>query len=436
MEPIIEDLTIEALAFGGQGLGRHQGKVIFVPFTAPGDRISCRLLRSKKHYSEGQLLNIHTPGPQRREPPCPVFGNCGGCQWQHLEYAAQCRWKEQIFADLLTRQLPICRSRIRPLSAPAEPWGYRSRAQIKCHLTAQGLAMGFYRPGSHFVVAMEECPVLHPALNAAKSVIAGWLAGRPWARQIPQVDISVGDDGRVRAVLHYLGADRDRLSHFLAPLARQAGTALFLQSGRKSNLARIWGEEELSIAVGEPPLLLGYGPGGFAQINLEQNRAMVKEVMAAVAEDPAGRVLDLFCGMGNFTLPLARIAGTVIGVEDYAPAIDWARRNATRAGMTHIEFHARPAAGAATELSAGGNFDLVLLDPPRTGAREVIKELLRLAPRRILYISCDPATLARDLTPLIHGGYELLWSRPYDLFPQTHHIESITLLQQQKPMPV
>jgi 23S rRNA (uracil1939-C5)-methyltransferase len=423
---MIVEIAIETLVYGGAGLGRHDGKAIFVPGTAPGDVVRCRLVREKKRHAHGELLDVLSSSPLRREPPCPVFGRCGGCQWQHLPYPRQAEWKERIFCTTLERAGALPPEGVRPLVPVPDEWEYRSRAQFKCRQTESGFVMGFYRGGSHFVIDIARCPILEPRLNEALTRFRVWLATSPAPDQVPQVDVGVGDDGNVRAVVHVLN-QAATLGAYLQPLAAEAGYALFLQQGRKEGMSQILGPRNLELTVGDPPLVLGYGPGGFAQVNLAQNRALVGEVVALAAELQPQRVLDLYCGMGNFSLPLARCAESVVGVEEYAPAIAAARDNARRNGVANAAFHARPAEETLKEF-AEEPFDLVVLDPPRSGAYPVMRELLEARPAHILYVSCDPPTLARDLAPLLHGGYRLCRTRPFDLFPQTYHIESVTLL--------
>jgi 23S rRNA (uracil1939-C5)-methyltransferase len=429
---IIEALTIESLAYGGHGLGHHGGKVVFVPFTAPGDRVRCRVKRAKKRYAEAELEEILSFAPERRTPPCPVFGDCGGCQWQHLPYAVQLTWKSRIFRSILERQAGIDPSLVFPIVGAPQEWGYRSRAQLKIRRIDRGLAMGFYRRGSHFVVNVAACPILHPRLNEAWALFRPWLEQAPDFDRFPQLDLETGDDGRVRAVLHYIGDRPEEIAKYLLPRVVEADISLFLQSGRKDSLVLVAGMEDLVIRVGDPSLALRYGPGGFAQINLDQNRAMVREALALFSQPGQQRILDLFCGMGNFSLPLARRTGQVVGVENYRPSIAKARQNAAANGIGNAEFHTLPAAGAISRFSKEGQFDLILLDPPRKGAYDIAKEIVHSGVERILYVSCDPPTLARDLLPLVHGGYRVAWSRPFDLFPQTHHTESMTLLSKVK----
>ena len=429
MSQVIADLLIESLAYGGNGLGYHEGKVIFVPQTAPGDRVSCRVIKAKKRFAEARVEKVLQPSADRCLPACPVFEQCGGCQWQHLPYEVQGAWKDKIFADLLHRQAGADRTRIQPLVTAAEPWHYRSRAQLKLQVTERQLSMGFYRRGSHVVVDHQQCPILHPRLNHAARVFREALNGFRYSHRMSQLDLGIGDDGQIRAVLHYHGTEAAAVADFLRPMLFDAGVALFLQSDRNSKPQRVCGEEELCIRVGEPPLTLAYGPGGFAQVNLEQNRIMTKMVVDAVRQCGARRALDLYCGMGNLSLPVARLVDEVIGVEDFAPAIAKARTNAQRNGINNAFFHHLSADGAASKLSSDTGFDLVMLDPPRSGAYGVVKELQVLRPRHILYVSCEPPTLARDLQPLLQDGYCLEWSQPFDFFPQTHHIESVSLLR-------
>jgi 23S rRNA (uracil1939-C5)-methyltransferase len=423
------ELEIEALAHGGNGIGRLDGKAVFVPLAAAGDRVACRIVREHKRYAEAELVEVLRPGPGRRPPSCPVFGECGGCQWQHLDYAAQCAWKERLFADQLERQAGVDRKAVSPLLAAPEEWNYRSRAQFKCRQTAAGFVMGFYRRGSHFVVDVPDCPISSPEVNRGLAAFRQWLPASPCPDRIPQVDLASDDSGQVRAVVHCLDPQPQKLVDFLRPLADEAGFALFLQTGRKATLGRITGSENLTIEVDAPPLQLAYGPGAFAQVNLDQNRALVAEVVGAVPWCGREQVLDLFCGMGNFSLPLARRGGHVVGVEGFEPAIEQARANASANKLGNLTFQAADAGSALAAFFPAKAPDVVLLDPPRSGAYAVCRELSKAAPARIVYVSCDPATLARDLVPPLHSGYRLARTRPIDLFPQTWHTESVSLLE-------
>jgi len=422
-------LTIDSLAFGGNGVGRCEGKAIFVPDTAPGDTVRCRIRRNKGRYAEAELVEVIDPSPLRRTPPCPYAGRCGGCQWQHLDDAAQSDWKARLFADTLSRHAGVDGG-VKPFVAAPEPFAYRSRIQFKCRQSENGFVLGFYRKGSHYVIDIDACPVADRRINDLIPQIKAWLAASPAPQQIPQVDVAVDDEGALRLVVHQIHPADPSLVDYLRQLALREGLNLFLQQGRKNTLTKLHGDENLFIhPLGDASQRLAYGPGGFSQINLAQNRRLVQAVLEAANLKGDERVLDLFCGMGNFSLPLARQAKEVVGVEDYSPSIAMARYNAEVNTIKNAIFHACDSAEALDDLTAQESFDLVLLDPPRSGAYAVMKSLQRLKVPRLLYVSCDPPSLARDLKPLIHGGYRLVSSQGFDLFPQTYHTESLTILE-------
>ena len=428
MSEWIQDLTITGLVHGGRGIGRSDGKAVFVPMTAPGDRVVCRAVRSKKGYVEAELVSLVEASAFRREPPCPYFERCGGCQWQHLAYPEQASWKEKIFAEQLLRNKIADEECLAPIVPAPDEWHYRNRVQFKCHLTEKGLVTGFYRPNSRFVVDIERCLLLSEPLQRALDLLRDELPGAPAPDQIPQVDVACGDDGGLRVLLHALPQGRGALRRWLRDFARRHQVSACLQTGRKDTIERLHGEADLPVVVDQPPLVLNYGPGGFAQVNSAQNRRMIAEMLAILDLQGDETVLDLFCGMGNFSLPIARRAAQVTGVEEYPPAVASAQRNAAANGLHNPLFCAADAATALARRDRGA-WDLVVLDPPRSGSYQTSRELLRSMPRRILYVSCDPATLVRDLKPLVHGGYRVRSARAFDVFPQTWHIESMTLLE-------
>jgi 23S rRNA (uracil1939-C5)-methyltransferase len=426
---LIGPLEIGSLAFGGSGVARHEGRVIFVRGAVPGDSVRVRLVRVKKRYAEAEAVQFERMSPARRVPPCPVFGDCGGCQWQMLPYAAQLTAKEQIFHDILQRQAGVAPELIRPLLASPDEWNYRCRVQFKCTQGAdKTLAIGFFHPGSHRVVDTAACAVAMPVFNQLLPKLRDLLHRSPWAAQIPQIDMETGDCMTLRLVIHCLGADVKGLGRTLQPLLSDPSLSLYVQQGRKITLSHLGGPRELLLQVDTPGLALAYGAGGFSQVNLAQNRRMVAVALAMVAPQPHWRVLDLFCGMGNFSLPFARRVAQVVGVEDFDGSVKQGRANAQRNRLGNLQFFARSAAGAYAALAGETGFDLVILDPPRSGAPEVIADLAGHKVPRILYVSCDPMTLARDLKKLVAGGYRVVESRPLDMFPQTWHLESLTLL--------
>ncbi|PLX85951.1 MAG: 23S rRNA (uracil(1939)-C(5))-methyltransferase RlmD [Desulfuromonas sp.] len=423
------ELSIETLTHGGRGLGFCDGKAVFVPLTAPGDRVLARVCQEKKRYCSAELIEILEPSDLRQTPPCPRFGDCGGCQWQHLSYQQQLAWKERIYFDLLGRSGLATNGQLQAIMPAPQQFHYRNRVQFKCRMTADGFVIGFYRAGQHFVVDTECCLLLMPAVQRILTLLRCTMERAPRPDAVPQVDVTCGDDDAVQLVVHLLPDAVMAMRPWLQDLARQHDLTLSLQVGRKDSLRRIHGGSDQVLNLPSSGVSLRVRAGGFAQINPQQNRVLVETVCRLAGLNGSERVLDLFCGAGNFSLPLARNARWVDGVEAFAPAIEDACHNAVANGIDNVAFHAEDATEAIARLWTKEDYDLVVLDPPRSGCYAVIGELVRRRPARIIYVSCDPATLARDLHPLMGGGYRLVVSQPCDMFPQTWHVESVCLLQ-------
>ena len=434
-----EVVTIDTLAFGGAGLGRVDGKVCFVPFTAVGDTVRARIVTEKKSYLEGEVLEYLAASPVRVSPPCPVFGICGGCSWQHLPYEVQGKAKTDIFAETIMRATRIERSRILPILAAPNPYGYRSRVQFKLRSVPGKLLMGFFRKGTHHVIDIPGgCAIANEQVNSIFHQLRELLRAFPDPEKIPQIDVATGDAGDAVVLFHYIG---DRVKEVSAWLAREIPgripvTGVFLQRGRKVTINKIWGDELISYSFPQnlvpefSELPLSFRAGGFSQVNFQQNTVLVETALRWAELTGRERVLDLFCGNGNFSLPLARYCAEVVGYEDFALSIEDAVTNSLRNFLGNTSFFCKDSAMGVLELARRGeSFDLVLLDPPRTGALETVRVIPRLNPEKIIYVSCDPPTLARDLVLLQKSGYEIVKSCPVDMFPQTYHIESITILR-------
>lgn len=427
-------LTIERLAAGGSGVGRVEGTVCFVPFTAPGDRARVRLTVRKRSWMQGELLELLEPSPLRVQPPCPAFGRCGGCDWQHIRYDEQCRAKQGLLADALQRIAGISSPPLEETVAAPAPYGYRARAQFKLFSTDDGLAAGFFRRGSRFVIDLPHgCPVVTPDINAVMQRLRPLLATAPDRDRIPQVSVEEGAGGVV-AVVHYIGQHKERLVRLLSDQEQELGLAgLFVQPGRKETLCRVFGDANLVYMVpltgGEAgEISLAYGIGGFSQVNRWQNRTMVELVSRLLAPLPQDRLLDFYCGNGNLSLPLAAQVASLLGIEEYAPSVRSAIDNARQLRVNNSTFKCCDAAQELRRLvAAGERFDAIVLDPPRTGAADLVQELAALDARCLVYVSCDPATLARDAALLERKQYRLARAIPLDMFPQTAHLETVTL---------
>ncbi len=432
-------VKIEKMAFGGSGVGRVEGKVCFVPFTAPGDTVRVGVKRGKASYCEGEVLEIIEPSPLRVAPPCPVFGSCGGCDWQHLSYSDQLQAKQEIFAETLWRFGRVERGLILPIIPSAEPYNYRCRVQLKLHYVNGAFQVGFYQAGTHQVITIpRQCAIAHPAINALYLPLTRLAAGFPEPDKLPQMDVSVGDNGETFLIVHYSGARPEDISTYLAGTVGELPgvVGVFLQGGRKTPLRRIVGSECLSYQLPEgfanriPATTLTFSAGGFSQVNYRQNLALIRLVAEFADLTGQERLLDLFCGNGNFSIPLAKNCAEVVGIEESGQSIGDARVNCRINAVKNANFKSMDAVAGVRGLVAGGErFDLVILDPPRAGATEVVKVIPLLLPRKIIYVSCDPATLARDIGQLRQNHYAVVKSCPVDMFPQTYHIESVTLLE-------
>jgi 23S rRNA (uracil1939-C5)-methyltransferase len=434
------DVKIEKMAFGGAGFGQLDGKACFVPFTAPGDIARIRIKKEKRSYLEGELLELIEPSERRVTPPCPVFGACGGCNWQHLSYSDQLRAKEEIFAELLWRSGRVPRERILPIIPAPEPFAYRARIQLKVRCVDGQPQIGFYRAGSHFVINIPgKCAIVHPVINRLIAGLRRVITLFPEAEKIPQIDVAIGGDERAELVIHYIGSRKQEIiRHFQKYCHDLGGAGIFLQTGRKTTLEKISGDGPLHLTYKVPncsfpdlpEIMLSFSSGGFSQVNYRQNLALIETVCSWAGMTGRERVLDIFCGNGNFSLPLAGKASHVTGVEGYGPSITIARYNSETNGIKNVSFACADAVNEISRLvAADDKFDIVLLDPPREGAAEVARAIPALQPKAILYVSCDPATLARDIGILKSLDYEVTKCRPVDMFPQTYHIESVTLLE-------
>jgi 23S rRNA (uracil1939-C5)-methyltransferase len=412
----LASLTVERLTFGPDALAHLDGQVVFVPLAAPGDEIRARVRQRNRGYLRADLVDVVRPGPARTTPPCPAFGRCGGCQWQHVALAEQRRAKGAIVAEQLGRIGGFHDIEVRPTLA-ADGLAYRSRIT----LVAEGHRLGYHRARTHVLEEIAGCPIAAPVLEAHLHTVREWPARLRTA--LERVTIAEAPGGV--AVVGALAAppvspDVEATESFLVSEPSVRGAILLHRDAR--------------IVVGDPTIRLDLEPGlaleapadAFAQVNTAANRLLVRTVVELAAFPPGAHVLDLYCGLGNFALPLARRGVRTLGVERNPHAVAAARANATRLGLD-----ARFVAGdvAATLARSTEPVDGVVLDPPRAGAAGALSALVARRPRRIVYVSCDPATLARDLRVLAGHGYALRVAQPIDLFPQTFHVETVALLE-------
>jgi len=422
-------VKIEKMVYGVYGLGRMDGKVVFVPFTAPGDLVSVEPVQEKKGFIEARLISIEEPSALRTEPFCPVFGQCGGCQYQHLKYEDQLRVKTEILKDSLTRLKGKEAFELLPMIPSARDRACRIRAQLKIGGTEKGPFLGFYRFRTHEVVKIEICPMLDLLADDVLRKSAAWIEKKGQMLSLRGVDILASpDEGAASLRIH---GDRFPEKAEAEKIMEEIDTVKGV--AREGKRKGFWGTATLWLLAPsferDEPLRMGVDQGSFFQTNADQNRELIRKVMEWAALTGKERVLDLFCGGGNLTLPLARKAKEVWGIDADRGAVARAAENARQNKLGNCRFIADTAAAGIRQIPAGGEpFDLVVLDPPRAGAKEVMDFLARLRPTKILYVSCEPPTLVRDLVRLADLSYNISRIQALDMFPQTYHMEVIAEL--------
>jgi 23S rRNA (uracil1939-C5)-methyltransferase len=411
-------LEVERLTFGFDALARAAGQVVFVPYAAPGDVVDAEPVERRRDWVRARVERVLTPGPARVLPGCAAFPACGGCQWQHVAPAAQRAAKRDVVAEQLRRIARLADAVVLPVLATDETFGYRARVS----LVAEGRRLGFHRARSHALVEIDACPIADSVVSAHLATARAWAAALRAPLRRVTVSAVPGGVALVAATDARPGPrDLQATEELLAREATVRGAVL-----RGGGIRHVVGDATVRVEV-ESGLALEIPADAFTQVNPGANRLLVAAVLAFGDFAAGERVLDLYCGAGNFTLPLARRGVQAHGVERDAVAVAAAEANAARLGLATARFTCAPVARALGALD--GAYDAAVLDPPRAGAGDAIDGLARLRARRIVYVSCNPATLARDVRALGAHGYRLARVQPVDLFPQTFHVEAVADLR-------
>jgi 23S rRNA (uracil1939-C5)-methyltransferase len=425
-----EEADIVDLSHAAKGVARIDGKTVFVADALPGERVVLRRVGRHRNFDEAVLESVLRPSPDRVAPACPHYGVCGGCALQHLAPAAQLEFKQAQLLENLARLGGVEPGRVlEPLTGPV--WGYRRRARLGVkHVARKGrVLVGFRERSAPFVADLHECRVLAPPADRLMDPLAALVEELSIAARVPQVELAVA--GRDCAlVLRVLdpptAADLDRLRAF----EHAQGVRVYLQPGGPASVAPLSpGRGPLRYELGRFGLSIEFEPTDFIQVNAQLNEAMVARAVEMLEPQPSSHVLDLFCGLGNFSLPLARSAGEVVGVEGDADLVARAKRNARDQDVSNVGFHAADLADpAAWSAWAARRYDRVLLDPPRAGAREVLPVVGGCGASRVVYISCHPGSLARDAGILVRDhGFRLVAAGVMDMFPHTTHVEAMAV---------
>lgn len=418
-------LRIESVGFKGNGVGHIDGKVIFVPYTVTGDEVSVEIAEDKKSYFVGRLRKILIPSPWRVNPPCPYFGDCGGCQWQHIDLSFQEGLKKEILKESLQRLAGLKQTPPPSTVSLSQPYGYRIRIQLK----AQGNKIGFFEEGSHRLVEIDHCPIAHPMINV---ILQHIREGQFPFSATEEIEINVSPEEDKGILIFHLNPSGQRrplpFKELLQSLPLLKGIAVV----RRKRWTYL-GDPTLNVTTRlkspgiEKDFRLRVSPGSFCQVNPGQNWEIIQAVLEFGELKRSDRVLDLYAGIGNLTLPLASGAEWVVGIEENRKAISDARFNAEENNIENCRFNS----GRVEEMLRGfrEKSDLIVLDPPRRGCKEILNQILRLNPKRIVYVACDPTTFSRDIRFFSEEGYILQKLRLIEMFPQTYHLEVIGLLK-------
>ncbi|MCH5252963.1 MAG: 23S rRNA (uracil(1939)-C(5))-methyltransferase RlmD [Lachnospiraceae bacterium] len=447
-------LDIDDLGNNGEGIGHLHGYTLFVKGALPGEKIKARIMKQKKGYGYARLSEILIPSPDRVEPLCPSAGPCGGCTLQHLSYEGQLKYKEKKVRDCLTRIGGVDMSSVEwlPILGMTEtagdagqPWRYRNKAQFPVRADKEGKPVtGFFAGRSHSIIPVSSCAIQHPVINEAAECVLAFMQEfkiAPYDEEnhkglVRHIYVRRGyHTGEVMVCLVINGTSlphSDKLVERLREIEGMTGISLNVNEKRTnvilgSQMILLWGESYIEDTIGD--IRYRISPQSFYQVNPLQTKRLYDTVAAFADLKGNEKVWDLYCGIGTISLFLARHAGHVFGVEIVPEAVENARENAARNGIENVTF----VCGAAEDVAAEQGVDVIVVDPPRKGCdAALIDTMVKMQPEKIVYVSCDPATLARDVKLLGEQGYEVRKVQACDMFPQGGHVESVCLLSKLK----
>lgn len=426
-------LSIEKLSHEGRGIAHHEGKVAFVFGALPGEKADTRFFSGRRRYLEGVAESILDPNPNRVQPLCPHFGLCGGCMLQHLSPEAQIKFKEEVLLEQLASFGKVTPHQIfTPLVS--DPWHYRTKARlgVKFVIKKDRMLIGFHEQKNAKVADLEQCPVLTAKGSALMVPFRTLVQSLEAFDTIPQLEVAVGE-GITAFIVRHMAPLSAIDEQALVAFAKAHDIWLYLQPKGPETVHKIWPEDNqvyLSYALPQEDLRYEFHPNDFTQVNPAMNALMVARAMALLEIQPAENILDLFCGLGNFSLPMAKRGSTVTGVEGSLEMAQRAQHNAALNQITNTSFYAANLYEPIEAFDwAHQKYDKILIDPPRSGAEPLLPWLSKQSAKKMLYVSCNPATLARDVGLCVHEfGWTLEGVGVMDMFPHTKHVEAMALL--------
>jgi 23S rRNA (uracil1939-C5)-methyltransferase len=428
--PQEHEATVESLSHDGKGVCRIDGKVIFISGALPGERIRFSFRPFKKTYDDGLLIEVLEASPDRIEPKCKHYGVCGGCSFMHLSSDKQIEAKQQILLAGLTHIGKVQPNEVLP-AVTTHPWGYRRKARlgVKFVFKKDKVLVGFRERGAPYLAELEQCEVLHPDAGMRLISFGNLIKSLSCADKIAQIEVAIADDISAfvfRNLVELTAEDKQKLIDY----AKEESIAIYLQPKGPDTVTPLYPENpRLQYSLPDYDVTLDFLPTDFTQVNQDINPKMIRLALALLDLNKDDHVLELFCGLGNFTLPMARFAKQITGVEGDAGLIQRANKNAEQNNITNTDLHV---ANLMEDVSACSwlkkGYDKLLLDPPRSGAKEMLPYIAKMDIKHIVYVSCNPSTLARDAGTLVNEmGYSLVKTGIMDMFPHTAHVESIAL---------
>jgi 23S rRNA (uracil1939-C5)-methyltransferase len=422
-------IDIERLSFGGMGFGHLNGQVVFVAHTAPGDKVRTKIITTETDYLIGALEEIIEPSPLRIKPKCPYFGECGGCQWQHLDYNDQLQQKEMLIRETFSRIGHLKNGNINSILPSPSPFNYRHRMQFNINHRNRKPHIGLYRRKTHTLVDILDCPIAHPLINKILKALWDWL-NETDDKHLHGVDITIDVKGeKALLVIRYMKGSIEEKKKNYAMLQRMCpeitGALIRIEAYKQATFDM----------VGEPHIELSYeemqykiGPETFIQVNLKGNEILIARLLESLPVSTE-RILELHCGMGNFSIPMSRQTQSLYGIESNPEAYRYALINSHINKRPNCHFIKKSdIRGLKQLINTGMKFSVLVMDPPRSGCKEIIKLIADLKIPKIIYVSCNPTTLARDSSILVNDHhYHLESVQPIDMFPQTYHVECITV---------
>ena len=420
---------IDNLSHEGRGVARHEGKTVFVHGALAGEMVTARVLRKHGRFDEAETIAVLRAAEARVTPRCPHYGVCGGCSFQHAAEGLQLQHKQGVLLELLRHQGGLVPRRVAdPIRSPQ--WGYRRKARLGVKYVTKkgGVLVGFRERAKPYVAECQQCDILDLRVSAAIPALRTLIQGLSIRDRLPQIEVAVGDT-QVALVLRHLAPLTPDDHAALVDYAARSGFIVLLQSGGYDTIATLAGHAPAPLTYRVENETIGFLPTDFTQVNPYINSQMVARALAHLELSASDTVVDLFCGVGNFTLPVARRAGQVTGIEGEAGLVARARANAEHNGLSNVEFAVTNLEdAAAVALLSLASADKLLLDPPRAGALTLLEGLRFDRCQRLVYVSCSPVTFARDAAVLVaRHGFSLIETGILDMFPNTAHVESLSL---------